>query len=428
VAALRGLLCMDTPAAWEVIRARAADGAFAHRETALEMLGHNDDPATRDLILRTLAEADNYPAIHAAWAAARRLWAADALEPHYAWLANPLAEEAEDGESIRLMSERGDARRVFELLPKAAAPIQDALATALLHRDPPPLAEAQAALGSPDPATARLAAQVVGRAGSQASAAAAKQVAEGIGHWQREWAARRVNLHREYYDEDDLFTRLTAALRTFLWAAGRSGTGVEAIVAAAAAGQDDVHYRPIRVEAVSALAMLALARKPPAAAVAALEAAATADDVQVRTLAAGALARLDPKRAAKLAGQLLADRPTFDRVVAAAGADLGPALKAAAAQPHYQGVALPHLIARGDLAGLGTIATNRELAGLVRLGAIEALGRLATEPAEAKLRDIGANEKEDEELRKAAWRARRRSIRARQKPAARQPAITEAKV
>jgi hypothetical protein len=51
------------------------------------------------------------------------------------------------------------------------------------------------------------------------------------------------------------------------------------------------------------------------------------------------------------------------------------------------------------------------------LGAVEGLARLAREDAEARLVQIGKAEKEDEELRKAAWRGLRRSKRARKKQA-----------
>jgi ParB family transcriptional regulator, chromosome partitioning protein len=42
---------------------------------------------------------------------------------------------------------------------------------------------------------------------------------------------------------------------------------------------------------------------------------------------------------------------------------------------------------------------------------VEALGKLADDAALAALRGVGANEAEDEELRKAAWRALRRAKR-----------------
>jgi ParB family chromosome partitioning protein len=80
---------------------------------------------------------------------------------------------------------------------------------------------------------------------------------------------------------------------------------------------------------------------------------------------------------------------------------------------HYQGVALPYLIERGDVAGLAAVATDRTLPEVTRLGAVEGLAAMGRGPAEEVLRRVGAAADEDEELRKAAWRALRRSKRVR---------------
>jgi ParB family transcriptional regulator, chromosome partitioning protein len=136
----------------------------------------------------------------------------------------------------------------------------------------------------------------------------------------------------------------------------------------------------------------------------------------VRSLAAEALGRHSPQRAARLAGPLLSDRVSFNRLAGGNEARVADTVRAAAAQVHYQGVALPHLIARSDLQGLAAVAQDRQLPEATRLGAVEGLAVLATEAAEAMLRAIGEAEKENEELRKAAWRGLRRSKRARRRP------------
>ena len=51
-------------------------------------------------------------------------------------------------------------------------------------------------------------------------------------------------------------------------------------------------------------------------------------------------------------------------------------LRKAASQVHYQGVALPHLVAEGEVATLAAVAQNRKLSEATRLGAIEALARM----------------------------------------------------
>ncbi len=76
---------------------------------------------------------------------------------------------------------------------------------------------------------------------------------------------------------------------------------------------------------------------------------------------------------------------------------------------------LPALIDGRDVATLSAVVDDKVLPAATRLGALEGLGAMAVEPAEAVLSRIGADAKEDEEIRKAAWRSLRRSKRARQK-------------
>ena len=57
----------------------------------------------------------------------------------------------------------------------------------------------------------------------------------------------------------------------------------------------------------------------------------------------------------------------------------------------------------GDVEGLAAVAEDRTLPEATRLGAIEGLAATALEPAEAVLRRIGLAAEEDEELCKAAW-------------------------
>ena len=67
------------------------------------------------------------------------------------------------------------------------------------------------------------------------------------------------------------------------------------------------------------------------------------------------------------------------------------------------------------MTSLSAAAEDRTLPEAARLGAIEGLAALATDPADETLRRIGLNAKDDEELRKAAWRGLRRSKRARRR-------------
>src|SRR5262249_47512235 len=53
--ALRGLRWFDHPEGWQQVRKQAAEPNSPLRAIAVELLGCNDDPATRDLLLRMLA-------------------------------------------------------------------------------------------------------------------------------------------------------------------------------------------------------------------------------------------------------------------------------------------------------------------------------------------------------------------------------------
>jgi ParB family chromosome partitioning protein len=202
-------------------------------------------------------------------------------------------------------------------------------------------------------------------------------------------------------------------LHSLIWAAGRLGGATEALLAIASTRADAPYDRPLRREAVAALAGGEMTKPV----LIALEGMTTDDDPEIRARTAEAIARASAARAAEVAGRLLADRVAFNRVAAREGERLTATLRGAVGQLHYQGVAVPHLAARGDVAGLTAVAGNGGLPEEVRLGAVEGLAAAASEAAEAELVRIGRSEKEPDELRKAAWRGLRRSRRARQRTA-----------
>jgi len=63
------------------------------------------------------------------------------------------------------------------------------------------------------------------------------------------------------------------------------------------------------------------------------------------------------------------------------------------------------------------VAKDRKAPEPARLGAIEGLGVMADEAAERVLVEVGTAKDDDKDVRKAAWRALRRSKRARKKKA-----------
>jgi ParB family chromosome partitioning protein len=409
--ALKGLRWLDTRAGWQLIRQRAADPSCPFRDQAVGLLGSNDDPATRDLLLRLLAE--DFQVIPEAMAAARRLFGGDSLEPDYAVLQNdaewtPGNYYQEFRDRVR---DRGEPRRILEILPKCNDEVRAMLATGLLNRPEPPVAEARAALDSPDPTVAPLAAHILGRAGARA-AETGPAVARALAKWRAFWNEQRPAFDPSSQDGKSLADTLTTCVRDLVWAAGRLGVAQADLAAAAAARPDDPEYQPIRLAAV--LALSDETERAPGA-VAALEAAALAGDPEVRAAAAQALARRDPKRASTLVGRLLSDRAGFDRLILDGAVEVEDTLKTAARQVHYQGVVLPGLIDGGDVAPLAAVAEDRTLPEATRLGAVEGLAAMGREAAEDALRRVGMRADEDEEFRKAAWRGLRRSKRAREK-------------
>ncbi len=409
--ALLGLRWFDTRAGWQVIRSRAADPSYLYQTEAIELLGHHDDPATRDLLLRLLSEGDD-EAIEPAMSAARRLWGRDALEPAYAVLKNPNASELGDFEEILdRVRDRGEPRRLLDILTKCPEEVRGPLAIGLLSRPELPVAEAKAALDSPDPVVVGVAARVLGRAGSKA-ADARSALEAALSKWRVESERKR----REFNDDPGrrrvLGAAVTECLRNLVWSAGRLGAARGSLLEIAAAPTDDPESRPIRLEAVLALST---GDELASDAVAALESAAREGAPEVRAAAAQALGRGAPGRAAALADGLLSDRVGFGRLNLAGGVAVDDTLRSAAGQVHYQGVVLPGLIERGEVATLTAVVEDRALPDVARLGALEGLAAMAREPAEEVLRRVGSRADEDEEIRKAALRGLRRSKRARAK-------------
>lgn len=418
VNAVKGLRWLNTRAGWQVVRrVAAAAESYLLRLRALEMLAFNDDPATRDLLLDRIAsrpDNDGYPLPDIALTSARRLFGAEALEPDYALLRNPDAFDDDMREkAIRAVSERGEVSRIFELVPRTNREVRERLATRLLSRSSLPLAEARAALERPEAAAVELAARVIGRAGSEATKEA-KPLESTLSTWWKAWEESRHKMLRgeNHAESERLSEELTPCLRALVWAAGRL-RAAEPILLLMAARPDDPEYRSVRLEVVTALASWKATPKINAE----LQRAAQGADPELRDLAASAIGQQGGEGAAAIAGSFLADRVGFQRVVRQPGVAAEPTALRAASQIHAQGVVLPYLVEKADVAGLAAVMDDRSLPNLTRLGALEALAAMGREDAEGRLRALGLAADEDEELRKAAWRGVRRSKRARGKAA-----------
>lgn len=434
--ALVGLRYFDTPSGWDIVRAKVNAKGYGWwlsrvRATAAEQLGYNDDPATRDLLLKTLRTVTDYQLTPEAYKAARRLWGRDSLEPNYNLLQNPNAgsfiNTGEDGGALEPVLKKGDPLRIMAVFPNCGPQIQMQLESALLTRPDLPVREAIDALTHADEGTVRLATRLLGRA---PNADAKDAIGAALAKWWQVWQDRRANPGAavsssddddDYYDNDDdnygrsgnqpksgSLSNAGEVVESLLFTAGRVGVPAEAIANVARSRADDPLARGIRLEAVRCLALGTVSP----AVLDTLDALAVGPDADVRVLAAEMLARFDAGRAAKLAAQMLSDRPAFNRLVVAKAVH-GANVVSAAASAHLQPVALPVFVAEKDVATLAAVAKDRKAPEAARFGAVEGLGVMATEPAEQVLVEIGTAKDDEKELRKAAWRALRRSKRAR---------------
>lgn len=407
--ALRGLRWFDTPSGWKLIRETASASSSPHQATAVEQLAQNDEPATRDLVLKLLREDAGIQ--QAALMSARKLFGPKSLEPNYAVLQNPAFFIFSPIQQTLLdrLCEEGEPGRLMGIYSRVKGEYKQPLASALLKRKTLPTLEAAEAITSQQAEVVELAAHILGRAGASQHGDKIESV---IAAWREQWDELRAgpSLNLVYHPVQ----AITDCLKRLMWAAGRMGVAPKELMSAATSHGDENYFRPIRLEALRALAN-GKASKP---ILEVLEAAALGPDPEARAVAAQSLAEQDGKRAGALAEKMLSDRVSLERLAFAEDLDITPALHSAAANAHYQGVALPVLIAAEDLQRLKAVASDHSLPEAARLGAIEGLACLGQEAAEDELAKLGKNDKEEEELRKAAWRARRRSKRLRLQSAA----------
>ena len=419
IQALAGLRWFDSQEGWRLVRERAKDDDSHVRSEVVEILRHNADPASRAVLLDRLEHDDDYDVAQLAAASLRKLDGDDSLEPDYAIACAP--HEGLEPRTVERLRERGDAARILDLLPKVAEDREDELVrpltAALLARSPLPLDAAAERLESVHDRVAQVAAQIVARAGKAAAKAHGKGVIAAARQAAEAWAKARADVD----GGSSKLAPLTERYRRLVDALGKLEVGAEEVVAAASLGGDDAHARPVRVAALTALAS-GFAKAP---GLDALAAAAVGNDGRERELAAGALGKLAPDRADALAGQLLDDRDSLRRLLAGHEQGALPALRLAALKVHTQGVALPLLIAGGDVAGLAAALADRALPEATRLGAIEALSRIATDAAFAPILAVARAEDEDDELRKGAWRALRRGRRYQKKKTEQAPPARE---
>jgi ParB family chromosome partitioning protein len=406
--ALAGLRWFDSREGWALVRGRARDDDNAVRARVVELLAFDADPASRAALVERVEHERVWAVADAAARGLRRWDEPDSLEPDYVLLGAGLG--GLGGPVVERLRERGDPARILAALPRIQAPNQGPytgpLVAALLARDPLPVEAAAASVDSPHESVVAAAAQILARAGKAASKTHGKAVAAALRKAAEAWQKTRAEVQAGRSTEAQLAPQ-TERYRRLVDAAGKLEVGADEVIAAASLSDADPFARGIRREALAALAG-GFGKK---AGLDALATAVSSADARARGLSAGALRALAPDRAAELAAAVVDDRGTLDRLLGPGESGAGATLRAAAAKVHTQGAALPHLVAAGDVAGVGAVLRDRKLSEATRLGAVEALGRIATAPAFEALRALASATDEDEELRKAAYRAIRRGQR-----------------
>jgi len=463
--ALTGLRFFGGRDAWALIRGAASSEEWRLRERAADLLRFDDAPETRELLATLLRSERNRRVVLAAGRSIRQIYGEESVEADYAFLEGQRPLELQP-DLIERLRERGDPLRILEVLPRVQnAALRPPLIAILTARTPLPIAAATESLKSSTRGlTVAVAARILGTAGDSLAEEESAALVEAGERWSKAWSEELARVagtivlsapsgdddddddddddYDDYDDDDDDYdddddddddydddddddepshianfgvdTGKLAELREpylwLLWACGRIGVGDGLLIAAATAGGDDSRGQAIRRAGVIGLAGGAGALSEEAKS--SLNALACGGDAELRALAAAALAGRDQEAAAALVGDLLDDGVSVARLLDGGVGDAAKAsLGEAAVDTHRQGVALPYLVALGDVEGLASRLQDRGLSDGLRLGLLEALARIADEGALEVLRTFGRDEDEDEELRKAAWRAVRRGQR-----------------
>lgn len=411
LSAMTGLRYFNSDEAWNKLRDRCKDSSWTVRQHVAELLRHDKDQGVATELLEKLIRTDSDSDVaKSAVESLRKITGTDSLNADYALICSPISWLV--SEALKKLKDHGEASKMLNLLPMVSNQSLQSVVDVLLSRTPLPLADAAKVLEtSKQGRTLSIAAQILGRGGEEAKKYGAS-MAQACENYRAVWDEK--NKYRNSFDTGSDSAEETETYRLLLWSCSRLGVNGEVLVP----GADPKYPKVIREAALSGLSQ-GLAGE---AGIKALETALQDADAELRALAAAGLRRLAPERAAVFAKEVLDDRTSLDRLLSGLDNDSSRGmLREAVGTVHHQGVALPHLIACKDIEGLQASLTNKSLSESARLGAIEGLARLAMEQAESVLGMFAQDASEDEDLRKAAWRAIRRSKRYRAKVASSGP-------
>ena len=400
--ALIGLRWFGTREAWKLIRSRVVDDSGNVRLTVSRLLEYDSEPTTRDLIAARLREETWQPAAQALAHSLRKLWGADSLEPDYVFLQAAKADLEKD--TLERLRKRGDPTRLIAILPEIKVPHTYLAPVVRILLGSANVDAAAPHLGSVHPRVASVAAEIVGRAGKPAAKAHGKRLTEVTKANREAWLAeyaRRCDGKTNRLDE------VTPPYRAALWACGRLDVAADELVAAVTLAEGTAKpalARPLRRQAALSLADGAGGKPGLEAMRAVLK---DSNDADLRSIVANGLAAHDAN-VDKLVPAVLDDATSLARLVPRSGT---VPLRPAIGDLHRQGTVLPYLVTGSDTAALVAALKDKKTGETARLALVEALGKTADDPAMAALREIGTADAEDEELRKAAWRALRKAKR-----------------
>lgn len=403
-AALKGLRWFDTPDAWKVLRRHARSNSWWVATRAVGLLRH--DRESQPVIEEVLRNNEDSDVADSAIESLRHILGPDSLEPDYLALQSSASYIGGFDEIVSRIRDDGDAERILDLMSQIPeSRIDDVvprLVTILLGRDPLPVEAAATMLDDSDPRAAEVAAQIIGRAGPTLEAPQQGALESALKSTRESWRKAFDDTLANRRGAAKRLETLTPPYQKMLWAAGQTQVASAEILAAA-----DLPGHPrsaaLRREAVANLGDPWIADDG----IPALLEIARGMDPELRSMAAAELSRCAPERCAESVDNAGHDSVSIGRLVRMLPDQQAVDSMRKSVEPNAH-IALPKLAALGDVEGLFEAARNASLDATIRHGAIDALGTLSKADAAERLAEFASNEDEDEALRKAAWRARRR--------------------
>jgi len=423
---IRGLRYFNSDAGWKLIHQQAEDVNNYYRAVALDTLGYDDDPATRDLLLRVLAEED---ANEEDWGlsaltSARRLFGESDVSPDYALLrCGGQFEHITCAITIALkrVINDGSIDSILKVYPHCHAKVQHQLSAHLLKQTPLPIEPAITCLSSQHYAQVDIAATILGYSSEHPKPPPSlienliKALEAAFVYWREQWdklvlidtAARTLR-------EEQSYKGITETLQRLLWCSGKLNCAFNSVATFTQINVNDSESRGIRMSAFTALSQI-----KHDSALGILTTALTDADQGIRAFVAKILEQqshiIDIK---SFAGQVIADRQVYQTLTRQVY--MQDVNMTALNDAHLQSSVLSQVIDNQHVEALVTTAINNSLEEATQQVAIEGLSQIATIESEHALVEIANNDSLDEDLRKIAWRCLRRSKRNRTKQSKRQ--------